>query len=140
MSRSFLCFAATAISACASAPPPPASSVHFGAGAAREAAALASARTPEEKSAALLDILSRRVDQMESAASAGQDNHLASLVNAYRRLALEALPGNLASAGTEVVQSARTILTSHEARLNRIAGARDAFLACRFVLASLPPR
>jgi len=134
-----LFLALAALGACASAPPPPAASATFGVGVANEASTLAAARTPEEKSFVLLDILGRRVGQMEAAAKAGQRDLLASLANAYRRIALEALLGNLASAGPGAARAARVTLSVHEARLNRISGARDAFLACRFVLESLVP-
>ncbi len=129
---------AAALGACASAPPP-AASASFGVGVANEAASLAAARTTAEKSRVLLDILGRRVEQMEAAAKAGQSDLLASLANAYRRLALEALLGNLESAGPEAARAARETLSAHEARLSGIAGARDAFLACRFALETLVP-
>lgn len=138
MPRLTLLLAVAALGACASAAPPAASAT-FGVGVANEAVALAAARTPGEKSLVLLDILGHRVEQMETAAKSGQRNLLASLANAYRRLALEALPANLASAGPQDSRAAREILSAHEARLGRIAGARDAFLACRFVLESLVP-
>ncbi len=129
-------FALAAMAACASIPP--ANSPRFGIEVANEASALASAQSPDEKISVLLAVLDHRVEQMEAAA--GRRNTTASLVNAYRRIALEAHLKLAPKAGPDAANAIRETLEGHEGRLERIAGGRDALLACRFVLQSIGTR
>jgi len=133
--RFLVVLAALLLVACAS--PPQASTARFGLGVANEAAALAAARTPDEKVLVLLDILDHRVDQMESAAMEDAPNVVASVANAYRRISLEALLKILSRSERGAVSDARNRMGAHAGRLARIVGGRDALLACRFVLQAI---